>query len=247
MKGNLSAFMGVASLVILLIIVIIIQRGVTPEKLQKALDKIEDVSVVVESPAEFNNYTLRKITYGVKTKECFIRWEFVTSRYNDTLKTWARLRYPYEAKCSLSFEQQLPIHQRILKRAFVDWDKSKLNEIMMSSFLRVDTTGVINRRIISEALKSEEVMDFKKNYPKHKSRLSSNAILVNLINDHNLFPELVNLFLGFDLKIKLNSCEKVFNANHERAQAVGTVLPKNIKSIFYDAATFDFKVLVLGK
>jgi hypothetical protein len=74
--------------------------------------------------------------------------------------------------------------------------------------------------IAKASSESLEWQDFRKNYPNHKSRLSSNQILVNLLlakQPHLPFKEMLQ---KVGLNFEIEGVEKVFNAKNDQGLTI---------------------------
>ena len=84
--------------------------------------------------------------------------------------------------------------------------------------------------------------DWTKNYPKHKSKKSSNTILVEQLQKLQILEPFYRLFNEFGVAIKLEGVEKVFAQKKSKLKfkdhLKGVTYPRRI---MYDAGVFYFK------
>jgi len=166
---------------------------------------------VVKKIEESNNLYIEKTgKYSITKGDCSIIWEVEVAREDGPKKLTLRTRYPSGVKCKSTFAEQLPLHRQVLGEIFKDWNKSQFRMLFLQPFERLEPAYTWNIRIAMASANSSDWKDRCKNYPKHKSGKSSNEIFVEIANQVNACKELADLFEEFDLKIKLDSVEKVF-------------------------------------
>lgn len=166
---------------------------------------------VIKKIEESNNLYIEKIgKYSINKGDCSIMWEVEVAREDGPKKLTLRARYPSGVKCGDTFAEQLPLHRQVLGEIFKDWNKKQFRTLFLQPFERAEPTYTWNIRIAMASANSSDWKDRCKNYPNHKSGKSSNEIFVEIANQVNAYRELSDLFEEFDLKIKLDSVEKVF-------------------------------------
>jgi hypothetical protein len=207
-------------------------------EIQKVMDTFDDI--LVKQVSLLTDTTRREIHYSAQLSKCPIQYRFLEIKNKYTF-----MGMRYLDNCNRNFKDQLPVHRRILKRANQDWDFKVINSFRTSGMRSIDPSLTWSKKIISKALKSEDVLDYKKNYPNHKSKKSSNAILVELINETNAFDEFLSLYREFNMKFKIVGCEKVFQLDRTRALKLKVDIGDH-KSIIYDAGTYSFSQFKTG-
>jgi len=207
-------------------------------------DRPEPAAVQVVIEESDNIYTAKTGRYSLKEGDCSVMWEVEVPRDEDK-KITLRTRYPIGIGCSLSFEEQLPLHRRVLKRLLEDWDSARFSLLFTGPFSRLDPAGTWNLRIALAAASSADWKEYCANYPNHGHGKTSNTIFVETVNSSNACRELAGLFAEFGMRIRLDSVEKVFAQKakdlpfHQRLKTRGV---EDNPNIFYDAGMNYFKI-----
>lgn len=217
------------------------KNSIKVAEIQTVMDAFDNVSVEVINDPLVTKSSNREIVYTLKNKDCHIRWNFSEISYGGKKHMYVKLDYPYQTKCVLSFKDQIPFHEHILKRAFKDWNYKKVKSILTSSFQSMNPTMKWNQAIIEAGLKSKKLAEYKRLYPNHNPRYSINRIFVELANEKMAYKGIIELFKNLGLRVKLKDCEKVFSANQSSLKALGLKL-KKYKTIIYDAGMMVFSV-----
>lgn len=232
MNKTTKSILTITMMCIILGSVFYIKNSIEVTNIQKVMDTFDDI--LVTQVSVLTDSTRREIHYSAQLENCPIQYRFleIKDKYN-----FMGMRYLNG--CKKNFQDQLPVHRRILKRAKQDWNFQSINTLNTDGARVIDPSLSWVKKIISKAMESEDVLDYKKNYPNHKSKKSINTILIEIINESNAFEELLSLYREFKLNFKVVSCEKVFQMNNKRAKELGIGIGKN-KSIIYDAGTYSF-------
>lgn len=231
MNRTVKALVTILFMCLILGSIFFIKKTINVSSFQKIIDSFDDI--VVQSSGSPNvNY--RSISYTANLLKCPITYEI--SKVKDKY-IYARLRYL--KGCSLPFKLQRKTHLRILKRASNDWEIKNINSISTPSIHTINPDYSWNKEIMDAAKLNDEYLDFKKNYPNHKSRKSSNAILIELINERNVFEPYTNMLSELGIIFKLTHSEKVFQMNRVSAKKLRYELDGH-KTLIYDAGNFTF-------
>lgn len=80
--------------------------------------------------------------------------------------------------------------------------------------------GSWNLIVAQAAEKSSDYHDFRKNYPNHASKKSSNDILVDLVKQTQPHAPFKEMLAKLGLNFELQSVEKVFNSKNQNGKIV---------------------------
>lgn len=111
------------------------------------------------------------------------------------------------SRCNNSFSSLIPYHKMILDSIFVRWSPSRFKSISYSSFKHGNNCSW-NIPIALLSAKSKKYAEYRKLYP--NTRYNINALFVEFANQTDAYKELKDLFLNYELKLRLKSVEKVF-------------------------------------
>jgi hypothetical protein len=183
--------------------------------------KKPSIEVTVKTDAlNHGTYTDLEVTYSAKDETCEISW--LAMRQVD--KTQARhvsLQFrDYNQDCNKSFDQLKPLHHAILAKLFKDFTPSMIKGISTGGLSTLNRSQEWNEKIVRASLLMPEWQDYRKNYPHHKSKLSSNDMLVMLMKHEAPHLDFKQLFLEFGLNIDISSVEKVFTQSVGKVTAI---------------------------
>lgn len=216
------------------------QAGMNGYYIKKTTKMIENISIFQSN------------TYEVVVKDCIVSWEVLVP--TEEMRKYGNLTihptYPYNKNCALSFNKQLPINRAIFKAVFNDWNKKDFTSLDTSSFELLDPSRDWNLKIALASIKSEDYIDYKKNYPNHKSGKHINEIFVDISNSIMVYEKLESLFREHNLSIILTGVEKVFGDKVENIKPHDETLYNllinqgvNIKKrVLYDAGSYYFNI-----
>ena len=141
--------------------------------------------------------------YVSDENNCHIKWNAVKSK---TGESYLRVR----RNCPYKFPDQIKQHIAILNEINSKTPIHKFKYIMWGTFC--DKSDLDWCKPIAElSLKSEDYIDYWKNYPNSKIK-SPNPIFVQLANSSQSYRQLNEILLEFGAKVKLDSVEKVFSS-----------------------------------
>lgn len=232
MNRNLKATLTILLMCIIVGGIFLAKKSIKVTNIQKVMDTFDDITV--KQISDFSDLRGREIYYSGGPKKCKLEYRFfeVKNKYH-----FMSLRYL--SACTLSFEKQKKIHRRVLKRANIDWDFKKIKNFNSSSLHSIEPSLNWNKEIILAALKSKDVLDYKKNYPNHKSKKGINTILIETINNTNSLTSFLSLYKEFGLNFILTSCEKVFQMDRNLASKYKIDIG-DFKTVIYDAGVLNF-------
>lgn len=177
--------------------------------------KSTEVSIKVERSA-FQGTDKVESLYELTEGTCRIIWQ-TTSVDKDKI---SRIHLMNRSDCKLPFPEAAKNHEKVLKRILKDYSPADIKFMLTGGLSTLQPDGSWNLIVAKEADKSAEYQDFRKNYPNHKSKRSSNDILVDIIRHTQAHKPFKDMFKKFNLKFELESVEKVFSSTNEKGQAV---------------------------
>ncbi len=191
-------------------------------------------------------------TYEVISKDCIVSWD--VSVPTEEMRKYANLTiyptYPHDRNCALSFKKQLPINRAIFKAIFKDRNKKDFTGLHTFSFRVLDSSRNWSMKIALASIKSEDYIDYRKNYPNHKSGKHINEIFVDISNSNMVYENLESLLREHNLSIMLTGVEKVFsdkvmNIQSYDKQLYNLLIKQGVNEkqrVLYDAGSFYFNV-----
>lgn len=195
-----------------------------------------------------SKWSSREGEYQLRRGECVLNWNVVEARDDGHLHLYQR-SHSESSGCPDHEVKVVGLNRKILKQILVDWDKSKITGLSMGSLDLIPLRQDESLKLAVASDKSSDYLDYRKNYPNHKSRKSINAILVEIVNSEAIGQSLINLFGDLGLKVTLNSCEKVF-AFKAQELPFSKKLPKTLldqnKTLISGAGIYYFKVGLLS-
>ncbi len=171
-------------------------------KADKTLDLTETPALQITSDIDLNI-----TTFHWEREGCGFSW--IVRLLEDKPMWMLQLRYDSDLECS-DFSTQLVGHQEVLKSIFSKNQASVLSGIMTPSLRSVNSSSDWNVTLAQSMAINEEWADYAKNYPHHKSKKSSNQILVEAFNSSSTALEFKELFRPYVGQLELKSVEKVF-------------------------------------
>jgi hypothetical protein len=190
----------------LILLFILLLAACTPKTLPVA-----EPSVKVET-ASYPNTKRVETNYTLSQGDCNISWQTTAEKEADTLKVYLINR----TQCVRPFQELCGLHEVVLKRVLQDYPPATISSMWTSGLKSLQPDGSWNDVIAKASEESPEWQDFRKNYPNHKSKLSSNRILVRLLlakQPHLPFKEMLQ---KMGLHFEIESVEKVFNTKNNQ-------------------------------
>ena len=231
---RVKAIFSIITMICIVVAIFYAKKQVNPKALQVAMDQIDSITIRNESYVTGDGEPKKVLIYQYQDPVCKLSHEI-----NSRIKKGFHIRVRYQG-CKLPFEMQKTIHINLLKRASKDWNFKELSSVGTSSLGTIEPNQDWIKKVMQLALKDKDVLDYKKNYPKHNSKLSSNSILVNLIKEHGILDPFISVFKTVGVDLKLEGCEKVFQMQANQAKELGVDISPH-KMMIYDAGTFYFK------
>jgi hypothetical protein len=172
-----------------------------------------DVKVEISS---YPNTTRVETVYTHTQGECVVSWQTTADTEGSTLKVYLRNR----TDCSRPFQELCGLHEVVLKRVLQDYPPTTISSLGTSGLKSLQPDGSWNDVIAKASNESLEWQDFRKNYPNHKSKLSSNQIMVNLIQTERPHLPFKEMLQKVGLNFEIEGVEKVFNGKNEQGQTI---------------------------
>lgn len=183
--------------------------------------------------------------YRLKNDPCFIQWNVYQSKSKGTYGLNLRYYTPFnKERTCINFQEQVNSHKKILSYIFSKYEISKFTSLRTSSLRAINPSRSWNKEISKLASLNADWLDYTKNYPNHKSKKSSNVILVEIIQSNMSILDELQSLLSPHFKLELKSVEKVF-AYRKKA------LPYDIQNnqisanqrLITDAGVYYFKLI----
>lgn len=231
---KVKTIFSIITMVCIVVAIFYAKKQVNPKTLQVAMDQINSVTIKDESYITGDGEPKRVLIYQHQDPVCKLSHEISSRKIKGF---YLRVRYQ---GCQLPFDLQKKIHLSLLKRASADWNFKELYSVGTSGLGTIEPNQNWIKKVMELAIKDKDVLDYKKNYPNHSSKLSSNSILVNLINEHRILDPFIAVFKTVSVDLKLESCEKVFQMRANEAKELGVDISPH-KMMIYDAGTLYFK------
>ena len=182
---------------------------------EQKISEVKEVSVVDESidPLSLDR---KEILYFVFENNCKIAWQALYSKKDSVYGVQLRNR----SDCKLPFSQVSNLHEKVILRILKDYPAKDIKNIATGGLYTLQPDKSWNQIVAVAAIKSAEYQDFRKNYPKHKSKKSSNAILVDLILQTQPHAPFKEMLAKVGLHFELGGVEKVFQTKNEKGETV---------------------------
>lgn len=154
--------------------------------------------------------------YTLSQGECVVSWQTTADQEGNALKVYLRNR----TQCTRPFQDLCSLHEVVLKRVLQDYPAATISSLGTSGLKSLQPDGSWNDVIAKASSESPEWQDFRKNYPNHTSKLSSNQILVNLIHTKRPHLPFKEMLQKVGLNFEIEGVEKVFNAKDEQGLTI---------------------------
>ena len=166
--------------------------------------------IYLASSSYKNNY-YEVFQYRKKGDLNNIEWSIFKNKSNNLYNLTLRYLISPDNKGLLkSFEEQISTHKQILGHIFKRFEMSKITTVRFGTLKEMNPTMRWNCLIAKAASKNKDWLDYRRQYPNHKSKKSSNRILLEIINqDKNILRGFKEIFKPH-YRLKLVSVEKVF-------------------------------------
>lgn len=176
---------------------------------------VAEPMVKVETSSYPNTHRVETV-YTHTQGDCGVSWQTTADKAAGTLKVYLQNR----TRCSRPFQEVCGLHEEVLKRVLQDYPAATISSLGSGGLKTMQPDGSWNEVIAQASSESPEWQDFRKNYPNHKSKLSSNQILVNLIHAKRPHQPFVEVLQKVGLNFEIGGVEKVFNAKDEQGLTI---------------------------
>lgn len=217
-----------------IVLIILISSGCTRIKEAK-LEEVATTDLPIKAvlSKDDNEYPLGeyKITSGNDNHKItyYLRDSFIDIRYTNCIN-----------KTDDYLEQ---FHRANLKELTTNFDMQQFNNISWGSFTRNgDYARSIPIAVLSN--KSQLYQDYRENYPDSQLKYL-NELFVDLANESNAYNDIKELFLEFNIKIKMKNVEKVFTAKVEQLPVRDKLILQGLNDgdrVIFDSGMIVFKI-----
>jgi len=163
-----------------------------------------EVTVTEYLDKESGGWAYKKSDYAYEAEKnkCHIKWNAIENKTGDSYLHVRR-------NCPQKFSDQIKLHRKILSKINSKTPLHTFKYIVWGTFC-VENDLNWCQPVAELSLKSEEYIDYWKNYPNSKIK-SPNSIFVELANASQSYDQLNKLLIEFGIEVKLDSVEKVFS------------------------------------
>lgn len=154
--------------------------------------------------------------YTLTESSCQIAWQSVLERNKQERSLYLMDR----SSCKLSFSESQKLHEKVLRRVLKDYPASSIKGIRTGGLRSLQPDGSWNSIVAKAASGNSEYQDYRKNYPNHASKKSSNDIFIDLIKQTKVSAPFQKMLEDLNLGVELESVEKVFNGKDENNKTV---------------------------
>lgn len=176
---------------------------------------VPTVEVTVETNALGDNSRVIS-AYELKHNDCNVRWQTISTKEEKGLNVHLQNR----TICYLPFQEVANSHEAVLQRIQKDYSASTIKSISTGGLRTLQSDGAWNDIVGKAAAESPEYQDFRKNYPNHKSKLSSNEIFVKLLKSTQAHAPFKEMLKKAGLNFEVEGVEKVFNDKDENGKTI---------------------------
>lgn len=190
--------------------------------LKKPLEKqkVEDWVIKKEVNKVDSPWRTHEGKYIISYNGCELIWSVSSSKKDKKINLRAYSKSEaLPSTCPTKLSKKLELHKKVLTEIHKDFPLTEGSAFMTSELDPVPSNNEHNIQIILASLDSADYLDYKKNYPHHKSQKSANRILKELIKKNNIDKDLKLLFADFNLAPELESVEKVFTSRGTRIKS----------------------------
>lgn len=171
--------------------------------------------VKIETSSYPNTHRVETV-YTYSQGDCVVSWQTTADQEGNALKVYLRNR----TQCTRPFQELCGLHEVVLKRVLQDYPVATITSLGTSGLKSLQPDGSWNDVIAQASSESLEWQDYRKNYPNHKSKLSSNQILVNLLHTKRPHLPFIEMLQKMGLHFEIGGVEKVFNAKNEQGLTI---------------------------
>lgn len=148
--------------------------------------------------------------HSVNLDKCKLSWQVTKSKTKDKKNIFLSLQSFHEPKCTMNFDELKPTHKMILKSILATYPIDTISGIRTPGLKSLNYSGEWNIEVAKASLSSKEWQDFRKYYPHHKSKKSSNEIFIDLVKQTDADKNFKVLFKEFGIELEMANVEKVF-------------------------------------
>jgi len=204
---------------------------------QSVPSDIPDVNKWIDRESGGWAYKINDTAYSITLDSCRVKWNVEENK--DTPDEY---HLSMRTDCKASFHTLEPVHRKILKAIFHDFDPVRFKGLgwgMFGSKSASDWSWNIPIAVASAT--NDDWIDYRTNYPDCKRNnpcRSTNSIFVELANRTDAYKELRLLFQEFGLTLELKQVEKVFAQRINKLPFHNELKEKGIKGnprLIYDA------------
>jgi len=177
----------------------------------KAEKPASEVSVKIESQVLQGSDKV-ETRYELTAEDCHITWQTFATKKEKALEVQLR----NHSECKLPFSKAAPLHEIVLARTLKDYAPSTITSMSTGGLKTLQPDGSWNLIVAKAAEQSADYQDFRKNYPNHASKKSSNGILVELIQQTQPHAPFLEMLAKLNLHFELENVEKVFQTKNEQ-------------------------------
>lgn len=210
---------------LLLLIIILISSGCT----RQTEDTIKAVLTRDDNEYPLGEY---RITSGIEDHQVtyYLRDSYIDVRYTNCRN-----------KTDDYLEQ---FHRANLKELLNNFDIQQFKHISWGGFTR---NGDYSRSIpiAVQSSKSPLYEDYRKNYPDSQLKYL-NELFVDLADESNAYIDIKQLFLEFEIKIKMKNVEKVFTAKVEQLPVRDKLILEGLNDtdrVIFDSGMIVFEIV----
>ena len=171
--------------------------------------------------------------YSISKPGCQLRWYMSKARDSGQLTLRMNgIEQGYKNKnnlstCPKSLNDRIAVHGLVLKAIHEKWGIAPNSEFMTQHLEPVPASEKPTIEIAVHSSTNIDYVDYKKNYPKHRSKKTTNRILKELITEHEIDQGLHMLFQFVGINIELMCVEKVFTVRGTQLKTA--VLPHELR------------------
>lgn len=180
--------------------------------------------------------------FVARNEMCEITWEITKLKSVEKRNIFLRFHGHGEQVCHQSFSELRSTHELILQTILTDYPADTIKSLVTSSLQTMNPEGSWNFQIAEAGLVSLDWADFRKNYPKNKSKKTSNKIFVDLLLSTDAHKEFKTLLWDHHLSFEVFRVEKVFSEVLDQ-RSFGKQIPESIKGrrVIYDAGMLEWQ------
>lgn len=193
-------------LVVLFFLLQLLTLGCTPKT---ELEKPAEKEVLVK-PSPYNSIGSDRLetNYEVEEENCKIAWQIISLSKDKKIEA----HLIHRTVCDRNFDAIIFLHNRVLSRLLKDYPAAVIKSLATGGLKSIQQDGSWNDIVANAASVSKDYLDYRKNYPNHKSKKSINDIFVDLVLQTQPHAPFKKMLASHGLKFELAGVEKVFNS-----------------------------------